>query len=168
VGRVARAHGIKGWVAIRPFSENAERFRPNAEVEVGRDEHSTRMLRIDESSSHQDHVLVRFAGFEDRSQAEQLRGLDIFVGAEDLPELGQDEFWEHQIVGLVVLDTAGRRLGEITEVMSRGAQDLWRIETRAGSVLFPAAKQLVKSVDPQGGTAVVDPPAGLFEPQEDE
>ncbi|MEX2588163.1 MAG: ribosome maturation factor RimM, partial [Actinomycetota bacterium] len=105
---------------------------------------------------------VRFVAVDDAAAAERLRGLYLFVPSSELGELGEGEYWEHQLVGLEVHHVDGTELGILTAVIDRPGQDLWSIDTAWGEVLFPAARELVEEVDLDRRIVIVDPPEGLF------
>jgi 16S rRNA processing protein RimM len=108
-------------------------------------------------------MLLHFEDSASLEDAELLRDLLIFVAKDALEELGEGEFWEHELVGLSVVRRDGRPLGTLAEVIDRPGQDLWSIQTITGDVLFPAAEALVISIDVEAGTIVIDPPEGLFD-----
>lgn len=163
VGRVVKPHGLKGEVLIRAWSDNPARFDAGSELLLGPDPESGRPVIVRESRRHLGRLLVTLDGAASLEQAELLRGVLLFVPVSDLEELAADAFWEHQLVGMTVLHRCGATLGTVREVLDRPAQDLWSIETSSGTVLFPAASQLVISVDREAGVIVIDPPEGLFE-----
>lgn len=151
-------------MAIRPHTENSDRFQPGAILWAGRDPKSTQKVVVGTSRTPQPgRLLVGFDPPLDRSSAEAMRGLMLFADQEALPALPEDTYWEQDLVGLVVDDLAGRRLGVISGILARAEQDLWEVDTPAGSVLLPAAKGIVVSVDLAGGRVTVDPPEGLFD-----
>ncbi len=123
-------------------------------------------MRIAGSRPHAEAVALRFDQVKDRNSAEALRGALIFVRPENLQPLEEDSYWEHEVVGLEVVDRGGNRLGKVTEVLSRPEQDLWNIDTDEGGVLLPAVRPLVVSVDLEARKVVVDPPEGLFHSEE--
>ena len=152
-----------GDVLVKVLSENPTRFDPGARLLVGKDPWSAETLEVAESRVERGRLLVRFTESSSVEAAESLRDLLVFVGKDALEELGEGEFWAHDLVGLTVLDTGGRVLGILHQVIDRPSQDLWSIRTPKGDVLFPAATPLVRSVDVGEGQIVVDPPEGLFE-----
>lgn len=165
VGRVVKPHGLRGEVLIRALTENPDRFAAGAELMLGPDLDSAEPVTVEASRNHKGALLVWFEGVGSIEEAESLRDWLIFIDSSELGELDdEDAFWEHEMVGLQVVDAAGRPLGTVAEVFTRPAQDLWSIDTPSGEVLFPAAKQLVVSVDLESGKVVLDPPEGLFEP----
>lgn len=169
VGEVARAHGIKGEVIVNVLSEVGDRFAAEAEVWVGPSPEEARPARILRSRMHQGRIILLLEETLDRTMAEALRGALLFVPlaapgeALPLPEpLEEDAYWEHDLVGLEVRGLDGARLGSLTGVLSRPEQDLWEMEGPSGTVLIPATKAIVRSVDVAGGFVVVDPPPGLL------
>jgi len=149
-------------VAIAPSSDNPDRFMSGAEVWVGPDEQALVSFQILSSRPHQDKLLVEFKGVDNRDAADRLAGHFIFAPVDDLPDLEEGAFWEHQLSGCEVVDESGSPLGRLSSVLQRPGQDLWVIQTPDEEVLFPAARDLVVSVDVHEKLIVVSPPAGLF------
>jgi 16S rRNA processing protein RimM len=165
VGRVVKPHGLHGEVLVRTLTENPDRFAPGAELLLGPDLDSADTVVVEGSRNHKGALLVYFDGFHSIEEAETLRDWLVFVDSSELGELeDEDAFWEHEVAGLEVVHRDGRVLGKVREVYTRPAQDLWSIDTASGEVLFPAAKELVVTVDLEAGKVVINPPQGLFEP----
>ncbi|HLI57833.1 MAG TPA: ribosome maturation factor RimM [Actinomycetota bacterium] len=163
VGEILKAHGVRGEVVVRSYTENPGRFQRGSTVWIGREAGDAREMVVASSRVQQPgRLLVGFDPPIDRTAAEALRGLMVFAGGEDLPDLPDGAYWERDLVGLAVRDPAGRQLGVIRGVLARAEQDLWEVETPAGVVLVPAAKEIVLSVDLEAGQVTVDAPAGLF------
>lgn len=153
VGRVGRAHGLRGEVAVRFTSNRPERSAPGAVLHAG-----DRVLVIATSRPHQGRVLVRFEGVDDRTAAEALQGLELTaepLGDDDV-QLDPDELWVHEVVGAEVLDRAGARVGRVVAVEANPAHDLLVLD---GGGLVP----MVFVVEQRDGVVVIDPPDGLFD-----
>jgi 16S rRNA processing protein RimM len=151
-------------VVVRSLTENPTRFQPGSRLLVGRDPvDAAEMLIVTVRPQPPDRLLVGFDEVPDRSAAEGLRGCQIFAAAATLPDLPEGSFWESDLVGLPVLRVDGADLGVISGVLARAEQDLWEVETPSGTVLLPAAKGIVVSVDLGARRVTVDPPAGLFD-----
>ncbi len=164
VGRITRAHGVHGEVAVMPLTEVAERFDPGSRVVL--DDDPARVLEVDAVRPHRDRLLVTFHGVEDRTAAERLAGRYVFVGAEESPELPEDAFWPHQLVGAEVLTDTGDRLGTLAEVVHTDANDIWVARAEDGSeTLVPALKDVVVAVDTAAGRVVVREIPGLTVPE---
>jgi 16S rRNA processing protein RimM len=152
VGRIGRAHGLRGEVAVRFTSNRPERAAPGAVLYVGE-----RELVIATSRPHQDRVLVHFEGIEDRTAAEALQGLELSaLPLGDEVQLDDDELWVHEVVGAEVQDRAGTSVGRVVAVEANPAHDLLVLD---GGTLVP----MVFVVEQRDGVVVIDPPEGLFD-----
>lgn len=153
VGRIGRAHGLRGEVAVRFTSNRPERAEPGAVLYA-----AERELIIATSRPHQGRVLVRFEGVDDRTAAEAMQGLELtgdpLTG--DAGELGDHEVWVHEVVGAEVRDRAGAVVGTVTAVEANPAHDLLVLD---GGALVP----MVFVVEQRDGVVVIDPPEGLFD-----
>lgn len=159
IGRIAKAHGILGEVAIEIHTDVAERFAPGATVRIDPDLE----LTIKSARPHQGRVLVRFEGIGDRNGAEALRGRWLSVDAASTPAPEDPwSFWEFQLDGAVVVDTDGTRLGVFTRAEHARSGDLWVVTTPNGEVLVPAVRAIIRDVNVETKTIVLDPPEGLF------
>jgi 16S rRNA processing protein RimM len=170
VGEVIRPHGLRGDVVVAVHSEDPGRFAPGATLLAGPSPEAASEKQIIASgpAPGAGRLLVRFEGAAGRDDAESMRGALLFVDSSRLGPLESDAFWEHDLLGVEVVDGSGRKLGTIARVLSRQEQDLWEVEGEEASFLMPAAKDLVRSVDLVARRAVVDLPAGLFEGETDE
>lgn len=160
VGRVGRAHGIRGDVAVQPRTdEPRRRFAVGAVVRAGE-----RVLTVETVREHQGRLLVGFAEVADRTEAEALGGalLEADVDAAEQPE-DPEEFYDHQLVGLRVETTDGTRVGEVVRVEHPAGQDLLVIDRDGEELLFPFVVALVPEVDLSGGRVVIDDRPGLLE-----
>jgi 16S rRNA processing protein RimM len=112
---------------------------------------------------HTGRLLVRFAGVDDRTAAEALRGVLLLVDSADiLPSDDPDEFHDQELIGLLAVTTDGAEVGEVVDVEHLG-QDLLVIRRPGGDALVPFVRALVPEVDVPGGRIVLDPPPGLLE-----
>ncbi len=169
VGRVVRPHGIRGEVVVEIHTDEPDqRFAAGAELLAESPHRRTgppARLRVAASRPHQKRLIVAFEGVEDRNAAEELRGVLLRVDSGDLPEPEDpDEYFDHQLVGLAVVDTAGERIGVVARIDHAPASDLLVVERPDGrTALVPFVTALVPEVDLPGGRIVVDPPPGLLD-----
>jgi len=148
VGRVGRAHGLRGEVHVVAVSNVTARFEPGSRLRVG-----DRELIVAAARPAGSGWVVRFTGIDDRTAAEALRGRPVFGAALDHAD---DELFAHDVIGAEVHDRAGARLGRVDAVQANPAHDLLVLETGA---LIPA----VFVVETRPGVVVVDVPEGLFD-----
>lgn len=163
VGRIGKAHGIRGDVTVEPRTDEPEkRFAVDAELLVQHDAHAP--LVVDDARDHSGRLLVRFRGVNDRNAAEALRGLilEADVDPNELPD-DDDEFYDHQLVGLSAQTKDGLELGTVTDVVHLPGHDLLAVHSELfGEVLVPFVQEIVTEVDVMNGIVIMDPPGGLF------
>lgn len=157
IGRVIKAHGIKGEVSVESFSDHLGRWQKGSRMRAG-----ARDLTVASSRPHQTYKLVKFAGVDDRNAAETLRGESLTIDAREAWPLPEGRYYPHQLAGLDVVDAAGTVLGTMTRVDEYPANDVWVVLVGAREVLVPAVKEIVKNVDLDARRITVDPPEGLF------
>jgi 16S rRNA processing protein RimM len=162
VGRVSRAHGVRGEVAVQSLSQIPTRFEPGSRVFAGED--ADRPLTVAHSRPHGGRVLVRFKEVPHRDAAEALRGALLFVPASSMPSLDDGEYWTHEVVGCEVFTDEGRSLGRIREIIQTQANDVWVTDGADGETLIPALKDVVESVDLAARRVVVREVSGLTAP----
>ena len=169
VGRVVKSHGIRGELVVEVRTDSPEeRFAPGTLLigRTGRGVSATdREVTIETARNHSGRHLVHLAGVADRDTADGLRGMLLLVDSDSLPDPEDpDEFHDHQLAGLRVLDTAGAHLGEVSEIVHTAAGELLSIRLEDGSeALVPFVSEMVPTVDLAGGTCVIDPPEGLLD-----
>jgi 16S rRNA processing protein RimM len=108
--------------------------------------------------------VLGFAGYPDRNAAETLRGTTLTLDAAELPGTDDpDEFYDHQLIGLTVVDNAGVVLGTVVEVLHPPAAPVLAVDRPDGSQeLVPFVSAIVPEVDLAAGRLVVEPPDGMF------
>lgn len=167
VGRIGRAHGIKGEVSVEPRTDEPERRFAVGSVLRGRTADgvvTSQTFTVAALRWHQGRLLIRFDGLADRTAAEAARGVWLEVGTDpaEAPE-DPEEFYDHQLVGLRVEDQTGRTAGTVTSVIHGAAQDLLAIDADGREVLVPFVTALVPVVDVAGGRVVVADRPGLLD-----
>lgn len=163
VGRIGRAHGLRGEVAVEVLTDVPEvRFADGADVHLGS---SSRTLRVVRTRWHSGRLLVTFEQIADRTAAEGLRGQFLAATVDPDERLDDDdEFFDRQLVGLAVRRIDGTDVGILTEVVHLPGHDLLAVSTAdRGEVLVPFVAEIVTSVDLDAGEVVIDPPGGLVD-----
>lgn len=125
---VAGAHGVKGEVRLKLFTQGADSLKRHEKLFVGGTER--RLLAIRESGKT---VVVRIEGISDRSAAEAQRGELVEINRSDLPPLGENEYYHADLIGLPAWDRDGKPVGSVVAVENYGAGDLLEIEDGAGT-----------------------------------
>jgi 16S rRNA processing protein RimM len=156
VGRVARAHGVRGRLLIAPYNADSEGLQRVRKMWLGEHE-----FEVERAERVQLGYLVALRGVADRDEAAALRGKEVHVDRAELPALEEGEMYAVDLIGYEVSDPQGTVRGVVEDLEEAGAQDLLRLR---GGALVPLG--LVKEVQREARKIVVDAPEGLFELEE--
>jgi 16S rRNA processing protein RimM len=174
VGRIGKPHGIRGEVTLDVRTDEPERRFARgtvlrAQAPAGADRRPS-TLTVARARWHQSTLLVTFEEVPDRNAAEAIRGtvLHATIAPDEVPE-DPEEYYDHQLVGLAVVDLDGTALGEVKSVVHGAAQDLLSVRTADDrDALVPFVSALVPEVDLAAGRVVVADRPGLVSPFPDE
>ena len=157
LGAIAGAHGVRGLVKIKSFTQKPADL--TAYGPLG-DETGNRRFEIAVTGQAKGLLVARIAGIADRDAAQALRGVRLYVARAALPEPEDaEEFYQADLIGLAAEDPQGRPLGKIASVENYGAGDYIEIARPEGEpLLIPFNKAAVPLIDLEGGRVVVDPP----------
>jgi 16S rRNA processing protein RimM len=146
---VAGAHGVKGEVRLKLFSESIESLSSHPKLFVGGVERRLRAIRDAKNP------VARFDGVADRAAAEALRGSLIEIDRADLPSLDDGEYYHADLIGLPAIDLKGGSVGTVVAVENYGAGDLLEIEAESGKrSLIPFRDGVA---DHEDGRIILDP-----------
>ncbi len=160
VGRIARAHGIRGQVIVNPETDfMEERFRAGQVMLIGPMD-GARERRIRDVRFHQGRPIVSFDGVETMSDAETLAGTELWMPASAIGPLPEGTFYRHDLVGCEVRDTADRVLGTVTAVEGTLDRSYLVVD---GDVMIPLVVGICRRIDVAARQVVVEPPDGLLE-----
>jgi len=156
LGVVAAPHGIRGVVRIKSFTEDPMSLGAYGPLS---DESGRKEYRVEPLSAARGAVLARIEGVADRTAAEALRGLRLYVERSALPETGEREWYEADLIGLAAVGKDGRDWGKVIAFHDFGAGSMMEV---SGGAMLPFTDAVVPEIDVPGGKVVVDPPAGLL------
>mgnify|MGYP001545863995 FL=1 len=165
VGRLVKAHGLKGGLKLELYTDNPEgRFVPGAGFTLQVPEASPwhgKEITVREYRVMNGNPVVFFDDVEDRDAADSLVRAILWID-QDVDEVEDDAWFDHQLVGLDVVrdDTL---VGRVVRVEHFPAQDLLIVKAGENEVMVPFVSAIVPTVDVQAGRVIVTPPPGLFE-----
>ena len=162
LGHIAGAHGIKGEVVVHSHAavpEDIAAYGPLSDA-AGERLFALTVLRVAKKG-----IVCRIAGVEDRTAAEHLRGTQLYVARNQLPEPEQEAFYHADLIGLTAVDAHGQAVGTVVAVHNFGADDLIEIRVTGSSQteLLPFTKACVPTIDVTGGRIVIAPPTDAAE-----
>ena len=159
VGRIGRAHGLRGEVTIAPTTDSPEqRFAPGSRLSSP----TAGTLTVTQSRWQAGTLVVAFDTAGDRSAAEALRGAELWAEI-DPADTAAEEFHDTALIGLAAVDPSGAARGRVVRVLHLPAQDVLVLDTPQGERLVPFVTELVPEVDLAGGRVVIDPIPGLLD-----
>jgi 16S rRNA processing protein RimM len=155
VGKLRRPHGVKGEIMMDVQTDFPQRLRRGKKLFIG-PERNPQVIRSVRSTNNA--LLISFDGFEDCDQVGVLRNLEVCVQASGLPTLPEGEFYFHQLIGLRVVDEAGKLMGTLSEILETGANNVYVVREAEGKEsLIPAIDEVIRKVDLERGEMVVRP-----------
>lgn len=161
LGQIGAAHGVRGEVRLHSFTSDPSAIAGYGPLET----EDGRVFEIETLRPAKDHFVARLSGIRDRDAASALANTKLYVPRERLPQTEEaDEFYHADLVGLAVMDRAGKKLGTVIAIQNFGAGDLIEVRPDAGgnTELIPFDMTNVPAVNVASGKIVVDPPHGLF------
>lgn len=163
VGRIARAHGIKGQIVVNPETDFPdERFRPGAELFVNR-QGRVEPLTVMTVRFHRERPIIAVEGVGDMNAANALAGLELRVPADTLARLPAGTYYRHDLVGCRVEMGGGEFVGTVKAVEGNAGGSRLVVDTNTGEVLVPLAVEICTTIDTAGKRIVIVPPDGLLE-----
>lgn len=166
VGRIGRAHGLRGLVKVHAYGDSLAEQRAGDRLELGptarEGDQATLTIAASQVRGHQ-LLLMQFNEINTRDEAEKLLGREVFLPPERLSRTAEGEYYHYQLLGLAVETTAGVQLGEVTNVIETGSNDVYAVMRHGKETLIPALEDVIVSIDLVSGRMVVDPPEGLID-----
>lgn len=149
VGKIVNTHSLKGEVKVISSTDfEEERFKKGSKLLITRGNQLIREVVVQSYRNHKNFLLVKFEGIDSVEEAEKLKNLQIKIDSDEVGESEENEFYFHQIIGCEVFDENDKNLGEIIDILTPGANDVWVIKGENGKeILIPYIEDVVKKID---------------------
>lgn len=162
IGKVTKAHGIKGELKVRAFSDQPQSIIQHKQLLlVSSHGQLSPVFDIVRARIGNKEVIIHLQGVNDRSQAEELCGMGVLVTKEALPALDAEEFYLHELEGLQVKTEEGVLIGKVDGFFNNGAQDLLVVKSGKDEVLIPLIPGMI--TERNENYLTIAPPPGLLE-----
>jgi len=163
VGRIARAHGIRGEVIVNLETDFPhERFKSGATMYTERDGTVTAMT-LSTVRFQNGRPVIGLQGIETMTDAERLAGLQLRVPIDQLALLPADTFYHHDLIGSEVVTIDGRIVGTVDAVEGTSGGSRLVVNASTGEIQIPLAKEICRTIDVSAKRIVIDPPEGLLD-----
>ena len=165
VGKIVNTHSLKGEVKVISSTDFEEqRFEKGTELLITRGNQVVKEVTVESYRTHRNNLLVKFVGIDSIEEAEKLKNLQIKIDSDNIGELEENEFYFHEIIGCEVFDENGKSLGEISEILTPGANDVWVIKSQNGKeILIPYIEDVVKKIDVENKKIDIEVMEGLID-----
>ena len=167
VGKIVNTHGIRGEVRVISRTDFPdERYVPGNVLFLFMDSQTNdpKKLTIKSHRKHKNFDLLTFEGYDNVNQVEPFKNGMLKITEDQLSELKENEFYYHEILGCKVTTIENEFLGDVVEILSPGANDVWVIKTPEGKeVLIPYIESVVKNVDVSKKQISIEVIEGLLE-----
>jgi 16S rRNA processing protein RimM len=145
LGKLRRAHGVLGEIPMEIYTQLLDLFAPDHIIYIGE---GYQPFTIESTRWKQDLLLFKFKEVNDRTAASALTNQFAFIRSDQLPELAEGEYYNHQLVGLKVFEDEGAYLGVLEQVLMTGANDVYLVRAEdGGEILIPAIDNMIQSID---------------------
>ena len=161
VGILSSTHGVRGEMKVFPTTDDVKRFKKlkKALLDTGS---GMLEVEIEGVKFFKQFVILKFKGYDSINDIEKFKGMSLMVTRENAVKLSDDEYFIADLIGMSVVDENGNGIGELTDVLETGANDVYVIKRKdAGELLLPAIKQCILSVDMDENIMKVHVPKGL-------
>ncbi|WP_442599477.1 ribosome maturation factor RimM [Neobacillus sp. D3-1R] len=165
VGKIVNTHGIQGEIRVISTTDfGEERFKKGNTLFLFMDENKEPFeVKIASHRTHKNFELLTFEGFQNINLVEKFKGGILKIPESQLTPLEENEFYFHEIIGCEIFTLDGELVGEIREILTPGANDVWVIKGKGGKeILIPYIEQVVKVIDVKNKKIIIDPIEGLL------
>lgn len=163
VGVISSTHGVRGEAKVFPTTDDPGRFRElkNVIMDTGREQLN---MEIEGVKFFKNMVILKFKGYDSIEAIEKYKGKNLLITRDQAVDLGPDENFIADLIGLKVVTESGEEFGTLTDVIKTGANDVYEVKMKNGKeVLLPAIKECVLKVDLEEGVITVHIMDGLLD-----
>jgi len=157
IARVVAPWGIRGEVKVEPLTDFPDRFACGETIYL-----RGLPLNIESSRQHDNSIILKLAAIDSRDQAGEIRGSFLEIPFSELHSLDEGEYYQFQLLGLKVLSTDGKLLGQVSNVIQTGSNDVYEISSGTKVFLIPATDEIIKSIDLNKGCMTIEILKGLL------
>ena len=164
IGVFSNTHGVRGEIKVFPTTDDIKRFDYLKEVVMDCKKDGMKAFTVSSVKYFKNLVILKFKDVDNINDIEKYKGADIFVTRENAIPLEEDEFYIADIIGAKVVSDEGDELGELTDVLQTGANDVYVVKMKNGKDgLFPAIPDCIKDVDVENKILTVHIMPGLLD-----
>lgn len=161
IGKILRAHGMKGKLKILSFSGSMDPFTSVGELHIGKRSNEIDSFTVRSTGGHGKDVILELDGIDFLS-ARELVGKTVWVRRDQLPSLEEGEYYWADLIGMRVYLKDGRPMGTIEQIFNFGSNDIYVCKDENREILIPATEEVIDRIDLKGKRMVIQEVEGLF------
>jgi len=162
IGMIFRPHGVKGEVKVIPTTDGLQQFEKLKLISIKKRHGKREFFKIEGARITTSKIILKLEGIDDRNNTLELLGLFIDKRFDECEELLPDEYYIFDLIGLQVKTIDNRWLGEVKEVLTLPANDVYVVKDGSNEYLIPAIKDVIKKVDLKKEIILIEPMDGLL------
>ncbi|HLW20899.1 MAG TPA: ribosome maturation factor RimM [Cyclobacteriaceae bacterium] len=163
LGYIAKVHGLHGELTVVLDVDFPEDYVDIEHVFVAQDSRLVPYFLEHFALQPNQKALAKFEGFDSIDEASVLVGSELYLPLEDLPELREDQFYFHELIGFTVYDELHGELGDVKHIYDLQTQDLIGLEYKGREILIPIKDEIILKVDKAEKKVFCQLPNGLLE-----
>lgn len=163
IGRIVSCHGVRGEVRVLPYNPDSTLLHSLKVLHLRAPDHTRADYGVVGSRPHKRFVLIRLDGVHTKEDAEALVGRTVHIARELLPQVGPDQVYHTDLVGCVVSTESGEGLGQVSEIITTGSNDVCVVVGNGREYLIPLIQDVVLSLDVETREMVIRPLPGLLD-----
>lgn len=162
VGQIVNTFGVKGFLKVKPFTDDVERFEELKNVYICV-KNKLEEVEIEEVKYHKDMVLLKVKGIDDLNEAEKYKGCYLKIDRKHAKKLPKDTYFIADLIGLDVYSDVNEYLGKVDDIFRTGANDVYVVKDELGKqILLPGISDVIKDIDLENQKIVVHLLKGLI------
>jgi 16S rRNA processing protein RimM len=163
IARIARTRGNRGEVLADSYTDFPDRFDDLEKVWLEFDDGRVEQMFLEDTWEHKGRRVFKFKGVDSISSAEVFAGSWVLVPADQAVQLPEGTYYDHDLVGCLVRDVHGKRLGNVTEILRIAGNTQLVVRDNDREFLIPAVESICVDISIEKKQILVDPPEGLVD-----
>ena len=163
IGKITRPHGVRGTLRVAPITDDPQRFQLLSKIYIHNENGPRTEYNISTVQIANRYILLKLQDINTRNEAEPLRGCYIEIPRQECLPLPEGEHYYFELIGFSVVSNQGKVIGELHDVYSYPANDIYVVRNKNKEILIPAVDEFIEQVDYKTGIITINPIDGLLD-----
>ncbi len=162
IGIIGRTHGIHGYFRVKSLSDFPERFIKIRKLRL-KDKNKEKIYDVQDALIRNNKIFIKVQGVDSREDAMNLNGKRIVIDISERMKLGDDTYYINNLIGIHVFSKDGNAIGEVSDIINNGANDILVVKNGNNEILIPMIKQFINSINLENREIIITPLEGLID-----